>query len=195
MRRDDQIVIYDPTTGRDVNGVWTRDPFPGNIIPARPHQRHRPGDRAVLPGPEQCRPGCCALAAEPGLGRALQPGQVLELGREGRPQLRRQRPGLLPLGRERTERDRQPRERHPKRSRPGRPAAAHQVQPRRGRRLGAHLRCRDGLQPTRRLHVFPRVGPVNPRGQLRCDRVLAGQPRRPASQPGARRHVPAHRGR
>ena len=28
------IRIYDPTTGRDVNGVWTRDPFPGNIIPA-----------------------------------------------------------------------------------------------------------------------------------------------------------------
>lgn len=29
-----QIVIYDPATGRDVNGVWTRDPFPGNTIPA-----------------------------------------------------------------------------------------------------------------------------------------------------------------
>jgi hypothetical protein len=29
-----QITIYDPLTGRDVNGVWTRDPFPGNIIPA-----------------------------------------------------------------------------------------------------------------------------------------------------------------
>jgi hypothetical protein len=28
------IRIYDPNTGRDVNGVWTRDPFPGNIIPA-----------------------------------------------------------------------------------------------------------------------------------------------------------------
>src|SRR5688572_4018112 len=28
-----QIVIYDPATGRDVNGTWTRDPFPGNIIP------------------------------------------------------------------------------------------------------------------------------------------------------------------
>jgi hypothetical protein len=29
-----QIVIYDPNTGRDVNGVWTRDAFQGNIIPA-----------------------------------------------------------------------------------------------------------------------------------------------------------------
>jgi hypothetical protein len=29
-----QIVIYDPATGRDVNGVWTRNPFPGNVIPA-----------------------------------------------------------------------------------------------------------------------------------------------------------------
>src|SRR6266545_2361984 len=28
-----QIIIYDPATGRDVNGVWTRDPFPSNIIP------------------------------------------------------------------------------------------------------------------------------------------------------------------
>jgi hypothetical protein len=27
------ITIYDPATGRNVNGVWTRDPFPGNIIP------------------------------------------------------------------------------------------------------------------------------------------------------------------
>jgi hypothetical protein len=29
-----QIVIYDPDTGRDVNGTWTRDPFPNNQIPA-----------------------------------------------------------------------------------------------------------------------------------------------------------------
>jgi hypothetical protein len=29
-----QIIIYDPATGREVNGVWTRDPFPGNRIPA-----------------------------------------------------------------------------------------------------------------------------------------------------------------
>ena len=28
-----QITIFDPATGRNVNGVWTRDPFPGNIIP------------------------------------------------------------------------------------------------------------------------------------------------------------------
>ena len=27
------ITIYDPTTGRDVQGVWTRDPFPGNDLP------------------------------------------------------------------------------------------------------------------------------------------------------------------
>jgi hypothetical protein len=29
-----KITIYDPMSGRDVNGVWTRDPFAGNIIPA-----------------------------------------------------------------------------------------------------------------------------------------------------------------
>src|SRR5215471_15978550 len=28
------IIIYDPATGRDVNGTWTRDPFPNNTIPA-----------------------------------------------------------------------------------------------------------------------------------------------------------------
>ena len=28
------ITIYDPSTGRNVNGVWTRDPFPNNQIPS-----------------------------------------------------------------------------------------------------------------------------------------------------------------
>lgn len=28
------IAIYDPATGRDVNGVWTRSPFSGNKIPS-----------------------------------------------------------------------------------------------------------------------------------------------------------------
>ena len=49
------IVIYDPQTGRDVNGVWTRDPFPGNRIPA---DRINPTARAimkVLPGSQRCR--------------------------------------------------------------------------------------------------------------------------------------------
>ena len=45
MRRDDLITIYDPATGRDVNGVWTRDPFPGNIIPA---DRINPTARAIM---------------------------------------------------------------------------------------------------------------------------------------------------
>jgi hypothetical protein len=27
------ITVYDPRSGRDVNGVWTRDPFAGNLIP------------------------------------------------------------------------------------------------------------------------------------------------------------------
>ena len=40
-----QVVIYDPATGRDVNGVWTRDPFPGNIIPAN---RISPTARAIM---------------------------------------------------------------------------------------------------------------------------------------------------
>ena len=40
-----QIVVYDPATGRDVNGVWTRDPFPGNRIPA---DRINPAARAIM---------------------------------------------------------------------------------------------------------------------------------------------------
>src|SRR5262252_3470083 len=28
------IIVYDPATGHDVNGVFTRNPFPGNIVPA-----------------------------------------------------------------------------------------------------------------------------------------------------------------
>jgi len=40
-----QVVIYDPATGRDVNGVWTRDPFPNNRIPA---DRINPTARAIM---------------------------------------------------------------------------------------------------------------------------------------------------
>ena len=39
------ITVYDPATGRDVNGVWTRDPFPGNRIPAN---RINPAALALL---------------------------------------------------------------------------------------------------------------------------------------------------
>jgi len=39
------IRIYDPATGRDVNGVWTRDVFPGNRIPA---ERISPTARAIM---------------------------------------------------------------------------------------------------------------------------------------------------
>ncbi len=31
--RGRRIGIYDPSTGRNVNNVWTRDPFPNNVIP------------------------------------------------------------------------------------------------------------------------------------------------------------------
>ncbi len=38
------ITIFDPASGRDVNGTWTRSPFPGNRIPA---ERIHPVARAV----------------------------------------------------------------------------------------------------------------------------------------------------
>jgi hypothetical protein len=40
-----QIIIYDPNTGRDVNGVWTRDAFPNNRIPA---ERISPTARKIM---------------------------------------------------------------------------------------------------------------------------------------------------
>jgi hypothetical protein len=40
-----QIVIYDPSSGTDVNGVYTRTPFPGNIIPA---DRINPTAQAIM---------------------------------------------------------------------------------------------------------------------------------------------------
>src|ERR1051326_2022085 len=39
------IVIYDPKTGRDVNGNWVRDPFPNNRIPS---DRINPIARKIL---------------------------------------------------------------------------------------------------------------------------------------------------
>src|SRR5512145_2553178 len=52
-----QVVIYDPATGREVNGVWTRDAFPGNIIPA---DRINGTARAIMkywPDPNTISPG------------------------------------------------------------------------------------------------------------------------------------------
>ena len=51
------ITIYDPATGRNVNGVWTRDPFPNNVIPAN---RINPIARKLLdlyPKPNTTTPG------------------------------------------------------------------------------------------------------------------------------------------
>ena len=51
------ITIYDPATGRDVNGTWVRDPFPNNMIPA---DRIDPVARALMeyyPLPNNVTPG------------------------------------------------------------------------------------------------------------------------------------------
>ena len=47
------ITIYDPATGRDVNGVWTRDPFPGNSSRPIASRRPREGDLQYYPDPER----------------------------------------------------------------------------------------------------------------------------------------------
>ncbi len=51
------IQIYDPATGRNVNGTWVRDPFPGNIIP---QDRIHPIAREIMqyyPLPNNTTPG------------------------------------------------------------------------------------------------------------------------------------------
>src|SRR5260370_5886741 len=51
------IASYDPTTGRTVNGAWTRDPFPGNVIP---QERIKPTSRKIasyFPLPNTSTPG------------------------------------------------------------------------------------------------------------------------------------------
>jgi len=51
------ITIYDPATGRDVNGQWVRDPFARNIIP---QDRIHPIARKILgfmPAPNTSTPG------------------------------------------------------------------------------------------------------------------------------------------
>jgi hypothetical protein len=51
------IIIYDPATGRDVNGVWTRDPFLGNIIPATRFNATAKGLLQYFPDPNCTTPG------------------------------------------------------------------------------------------------------------------------------------------
>ena len=60
-----QITIYDPATGKNVNGTWVRRPFPGQRHSLRPHQSDRPEDHQLLPAAEHLhsRPGI--LPGEP----------------------------------------------------------------------------------------------------------------------------------
>ena len=51
------IVIYDPATGKDVNGTWVRQPFPGNIIPANRINPIAKNIIAFFPKPNTNSPG------------------------------------------------------------------------------------------------------------------------------------------
>ncbi len=72
----------------------------------------------------------------------------------------------------------------------GGPASALARQPRAGRRLGAHLRRRDRVQPARQLHLLPGVELLRRGDRLRFDGVLAVKPRPADAEPGHRRHLP-----
>ena len=78
------IAIYDPATGKDVNGTWVRQVFPGNMIPAN---RINPIAKNIISYFPQAqyhhsRPGL--FPGEPILRRARQ-GQLLQSGSQVRP--------------------------------------------------------------------------------------------------------------
>jgi hypothetical protein len=52
-----KITIYDPATGRDVNGTWVREAFPNNVIPA--HRIHPIAQKVLsyMPKPNTRTPG------------------------------------------------------------------------------------------------------------------------------------------
>ena len=177
------IVIYDPATGRDVNGVWTRDPFPGNIIPA---DRINPTARAIMqywPDPNGTTAGVAPWQQNLQWAEHFNKdlfwnwvGKVdHNFGANDRAFFRWGENERNEIGNRG--------QRHPHRSRPGRPASALARQPRAGRRLGAHLRAGHGLQPARQLHLFPGVELFRLRDRFRFDGVLALEPRQPDAQP------------
>ena len=49
------VLIYDPLTARNVNGVIVRDPFPGNVIPQDRHQPGRAQRPQLLPAAQPAR--------------------------------------------------------------------------------------------------------------------------------------------
>ena len=164
---------------------------PGQQHSGRPHQSDGPGDHAVLPGPEQCRPVVAPwqqnLAWAEHFNKDLFWNWVGKVdhnfGANDRAFFRWGENERNEIGNRG--------ERHPQRSRPGRPAAALARQPRAGRRLGAHLRRRDRVQPARQLHLLPGVELFRRGARLRFDGVLAVKPRPAVPEPGTRRHLPA----
>ena len=107
------IRIYDPATGRDVNGVWTRDPFPNNRIPT---ERINATARAIMqyyPDANNTDPSVAPwqrnLEWAEHFNKDLFWNWVGKVDHNFSANDR----ALLPLGRERAERGRQQGERHP----------------------------------------------------------------------------------
>ena len=195
-RRHGQLItIYDPATGRDVNGVWTRDPFPSNRIPA---DRINPAARAmhaVLPGRRTTR------SRGRRRGRTTWPTRNTSTRTcSGTGSARsttisaRTTASFFRWGENERQRDPQ-HHRDPHRAGPERPAAAHPRQPRGRRRLGAHLRRRHGVQPARRLQLVPRVEPVRRRASASMRPTFGFPPAWSSQLPSARARglFPRHR--
>ena len=179
------IRIYDPATGRNVNGVWTRDPFPGNRIPA---DRINPTARAIMqyyPDPNNVDPSVAPwqqnLEWAGHFNKDLFWNWVGKVDHNFGPNDR----AFFRWGEnERNEIGNRGTNAIRYRSRPERPAAALARQPRARRRLGAHLRRRNRVQPARQLHLLPGVELLRLRDRLRFDGVLAVEPRRADAERG-----------
>ena len=185
------IRIYDPATGRDVNGVWTRDPFPGNRIPA---DRINPTARAIMqyyPDPNNVDPGVAPwqqnlewaehfnkdlfwnwvgkvdhnFGANDRAFFRWGENERNEIGNRGTNAIRTgpAQGGQLPLWRA------------------NRALVGDWVHI-----FGAGHR----VQPARQLHLLPGVELFRLRDRFRFDGVLAGEPRRADAEPGHRRHLP-----
>ena len=151
------IIIYDPATGRDVNGVWTRDPFPGNSIPA---DRINPTARAIMqyyPDPNDTTAGVAPW--QQNLDYAEHFNKDLFWNWVGKVDHNFSANDRAFFRWGENERNEVAQSRNAIRSGPAQdgqlPLMARQ--PRARRRLGARLRRRDGVQPARQLHLLPGV--------------------------------------
>ena len=190
------IRIFDPNTGRDVNGVWTRDPFPGNRIPADRINATAKAIMTYYPDPNDTTAGVAPW--QQNLLWAEHFNKDLFWNWVGKVDHNFGANDRAFFRWAENERNEVGNRGNAIRTGPAQDGQLPLVarQPRHGRRLGAHLRRRDRVQPARRLHVLSWTGAIR-RSRPASMRPSSGPPasstRCPAQAIGGA--VPADRGR